>query len=210
MDQKKALTKFQTSSDNLPSIATPEDLVKARETLPHFAMVSRDLRIHWLSFEILKYYRLSHMQAVDTTADAIALDEMMMDDHIICDLTQPEIDEAFRKGIFGKYGKYYGVTAISLYSFLESFIDSEKKKTATAIINQNRLAMREEARKKREERERKALQKEIEKAKKEGTFTPQYKMPEIGKPVKAFEPDYAHQEKVHQQAKDILSGKLTI
>ena len=209
-DQKKNLMKFQTSSDNLPAIPTAEALATARTSLPHYGMVPRERRVQWLSFEILKYYRLSHMQAADTTPDAVALDDMMMDDPIICDLTQPEIDEAFRKGIFGKYGKYYGVTAISLYSFLESFIESEKKKTATAIINQQRLDKRNKARKEREEKESMALRQEIEKAKKEGTFTPQYKMPEIGKPVKAFEPDYAHQEKVRQQAKAILSGELKI
>ena len=199
---------FRRNSDNLPAVADARSLAQIRlhpERYPRYSSVPREARIEWLSFEILKYYKLSHMKPADTTVDAVALDEMMTRDQYIADLTQPEIDEAFRNGIFGRYGEFYGVTAMSLYGFLEAFIGSAEKREAAELV---RKAKREDARREEEERERRKIRAEIEEAKRNGTFVPTgrawYSPKKVDDALLESDNSAAHREKIRRQAEEIL------
>lgn len=41
-------------------------------------------------------------------------------------LTTGEVEKAFRKGVFGEYGKYYGVNAVTLMTFLKEYVNSDE------------------------------------------------------------------------------------
>lgn len=41
-------------------------------------------------------------------------------------LTSVEVGIAFRKGVFGEYGKYYGVNAVTLMTFLKEYVNSDE------------------------------------------------------------------------------------
>lgn len=41
-------------------------------------------------------------------------------------LIPQEIQTAFRKGVFGEYGKYYGINAVTLISFLKEYVNSDE------------------------------------------------------------------------------------
>ena len=214
MEQTKAIQTFQKNSEGLPVIKDARSLAAMRMNTvqyPHYSTVARSFRIDWLNLEIMKYMRLSHMKPTDTTIDAVALDEMIMEDKIMADLIQPEMDYAFRQGVFGKYGDFYGITAMSLYGFLESYLSDEKKVDAAKIIqaeNERRLA---ERKRREQEEEQKRIREEIEEAKRNGTFTPTrgydgLKLQTVDKSLERLK----HRHEVLQQARKIYSGEIKI
>lgn len=118
------------------SIATVDGLVSYRKTRPHYGSVPREARLKWMAKEISILSAMQHQNtdAGMITFDAVTLDDMMSEDPAIMDLTQLEIMEAFRKGLRGVYGEFYGLTASSLYHFLSGYMKSEKKIAATRKI----------------------------------------------------------------------------
>jgi len=88
----------------------------------------------------------------------------MMDDPVISNLTSVEIQEAFRSGVTGVYGEFYGITPKSLLGFLKSYAGSEKKLEAHRMIA---MRQREEDRKANER-----LWAEIQAQKEKGMFVP--------------------------------------
>ena len=88
----------------------------------------------------------------------------MTDDPVISNLTSVEIQEAFRAGVTGVYGDFYGITPKSLLGFLKSYVSSEKKLDAHRLITMRR-----------EKEDREANERvwaEIQKAKANGMFVP--------------------------------------
>lgn len=173
-EQTQAIQIFRKNSENLPGIADVASLAHIRSDarFPHYRSVPPRVRQEWLSLEILKYMRLCNMKPADVMVHAVALDEMISGDRYMADLTQPEIDGAFRNGIFGKYGEYFGITAVSLYGFLEAFMGSEVKRDSARILQQENLRKRKEEERRRDAEERARLRAEIERAKADGSFTP--------------------------------------
>ena len=214
MEQTKAIQTFQKCSEGLAVIGTAENLATMRLNsvrYPHYKTVGRTARIEWLNLEIMKYMRLSHMKPADTTIDAVALDEMIMEDRFISDLIQPEMDYAFRQGIFGKYGEFYGITAMSLYGFLEAYMCEDKKITATKIIQAENAKKDAEQKRKEREAEQKRIRAEIEEAKRNGSFVPT--MGYSGFSLRSVDKLLAegkHRREVLQQAKKIKSGEIKI
>ena len=138
-------------------IDTPEKLAALRldTSVPHYRNVSPAERVAWLGTQIFGLSLLSHIRVDGDTVriDAIMLDTEIMEDNILNDLTFVEMQEAFRKGVNGEYGEYFGITSISLLSFLRGFLKSDKKQKAATIIYKKR----EQERKAKDERFFKAL-----------------------------------------------------
>lgn len=94
-------------------------------------------RLDWLAKQFFGLSALTHtnLTAESVSIDISALDERIMNDSILRDLTLAEMQEAFKNGVFKEYGDYFGLTAVSMYGFLKGFIRSEKKAVATAIFH---------------------------------------------------------------------------
>jgi len=98
-------------------------------------------RQQWLYRQIGACYVLAHQKMPSwdmMTIDTDMLDASMLDDPVVSNLTSVEIQEAFRAGVTGVYGEFYGVTPKSLFGFLKSYIASEKKLEAHRLISMQR------------------------------------------------------------------------
>ena len=124
-------------------------------------------RREWLYQQIGACYFLAHQKLPSwdaLTIDTDVLDASMIDDPVIANLTSIEIQSAFRAGVTGMYGEFYGITPKTLLGFLKSYIESDKKIEAHRLI-----AMRRE-KEDREANER--LWREIQEQKAKGMFVP--------------------------------------
>ena len=205
MEDSKAIQLFRTNSD-LPALPTAEALAAVRTDprYPHYSSVPKRDRVRWLSLQIMELQKLKHIKPTADSAllDAAALDERMMGDQYAADLTQPEIEQAFKDGLCGDYGDYYGINAPSLYGFIREFIGSEKKRDAAALV----MKSREEKRRREAEEERRKILEEMEEAKRNGTFVPTgrawYRPESVDTAVDSEE----HRRKVQEQARQILKN----
>lgn len=162
MDNNLTITKSE--------IKTPESLTRVRmdKDIPHYGKMPENVRKMAISAMIAKLYLIRHQipqvngmsagQVADM--DATMLDEMIMEDSTMSDFTMQEIEEAFRDGIFGKYGEFYGINATTLYGFLRAYMRTPKKRRSVELEYQERKRIeREEAgRRSMEEYERRQKQ----------------------------------------------------
>ena len=124
-------------------------------------------RKEWLYQQMGACYFLNHQKLPSwdmMTIDTDVLDASMIDDPVISNLTSVEIQDAFRSGVTGAYGDYYGISPKSLLGFLKSYIASEKKIDAHRLISMRR------EKEDREANER--LWAEIQAQKEKGMFVP--------------------------------------
>ena len=198
------------TSNNLPTIDTPQALAKIRmneSMYPHFNMVQRPARQEWLAGQI-KYLasitRIRDLDAREALLMATALEDMIAQDAGMANLTFPEIADAFKNGVFGIYGEFFGLTAPNLYGFLDSFLRSEKKREATEIVLKSKEESYAEKKAAEIEKNLKKIRDEIEEAKRRGDFIPTGKIWFKPKTVDEAIDSSAHREKVRQQAKEIL------
>lgn len=138
MDSDKQIQVFQTNN-NLPAVRTAEDLASVRlneERFPHYGNMPMQVRRAWLTGKVIELNMIKHIRPDEDMLvyDIAALDEYIMDDPIIRDLTQVEISRAFRLGIKGDFGEYYGLTADALFGFLEGFIRTPEKKESARLV----------------------------------------------------------------------------
>lgn len=122
-------------------------------------------RLSWLGSQFLGLAAIAHI-SVDSLAiklDVVNLDNEIMDNPELRELTLIEMQEAFRKGVMKEYGDYFGLSSVSLLGFLKGFLKSEKKQAASAIIYRRRKQLEQEA------NERFLL--ELHRAEKEGKIT---------------------------------------
>ena len=135
MERNKSIA---LTSNSLPAIPDAESLAALRldKSVPHYKDVDRARRITWLKEQIITLNMIRHQMTEDWQVefDANALDEFIMDDHFASDYTFPEIKDAFKRGLMGDYGEFFGLTAESLYGFLRGYFMSEKKRKATEIV----------------------------------------------------------------------------
>lgn len=208
MDNNLAIQIFQRNSDsNLPAITTPQslaDILLDRGRFPRYNEVPSQVRVEWLQLQMIKMMRLSHTKPSDPMVDAVALDDMMMKDRYMSVLTQPEIDYAFRNGVFGLYGEFYGITAMSLFGFLQAFIQSEQKSQAAKLVRQKLYEQEQKA-------EQERLRAEIEQAKRDGSFVPTENFREnFFKLTNPARDDVEHRKRVLEQARKIKSGEIKV
>lgn len=126
-----------------------------------------DKRKQWLFRQIGACYFIAHQRQPSwdaMTIDTDMLDASMMDDATISNLTSVEIQDAFRAGVTGVYGEFFGISPKTLLGFLKSYIASEKKLEAHRLITQRRVQEDREANER--------LWAEIQKKKAEGMFVP--------------------------------------
>lgn len=135
MEQNKTVT---LTSNNLPAIPDAESLAALRldKSVPRYKGVPKEARIGWLKERILTLSMIRHqsIEPWQVEFDAGVLDEFIMDDHFASNYTFPEIWDAFKRGMMGDYGDYFGLTAESLYGFIKGYFMSEKKRKATEIV----------------------------------------------------------------------------
>lgn len=125
-------------------------------------------RQQWLYRQIGACCLLAHTKVPSwdvLTIDTDMLDASMMEDPVIANLTTTEIQDAFRAGVTGVYGEFYGITPKSLLGFLKSYTVSEKKMEAHRLLT----ARNEKAEKEANERMWKEL---LRKQKEDGLFVP--------------------------------------
>lgn len=195
---------------------TPESLAELRRdktSNPAFPSLPQNGRLQWLSKQLLfiaSTLRIKDYDVRDATLAAGLIDGEISEDAQLSRLSAQEINYAMVKGSIGRYGDFYGLTAKTVVDWLRSFCESSLSTEASAINKTLLLESHEKKVQARREEESRKLRAEIEEAKRNGTFVPQYHFPSIGKPADTAEEDRIHREKVRQQARDIRSGKLVI
>lgn len=137
MEQTKAI---QLTSSSLTAIPDAKSLAALRldKSVPHYKAIPVGDRITWLKERILTLGMIKHQVAESWQVefDAKVLDEFIMDDYFASDYTLAEIWDAFKRGLMGDYGEYYGLTAESLYGFIRGYFMSEKKRAATKLVRE--------------------------------------------------------------------------
>lgn len=134
-DQQLALQFLQTSS----SIATPEQLalVRMNPQVPRFGQLQKAARVNWLKDQLMVLHYLRHIKEInelDILIDATSTDDAIMENPDFRCLTQVEIQDAFKHGINGEYGEFFGITAPTLIGFLRAYQKAEKWQKAKAIV----------------------------------------------------------------------------
>ena len=127
------------TSSNIP-IVSVRSLLDIRKSAPRYKDVDAAERQAWLMEKIVYCNALNHTKPDPTfiKVDTAALDEAMMKDAKIADLTAPEISFAMFHGTMGEYGEYYGLTARTFMGFFREFfktdikfcVEQEEKKAA--------------------------------------------------------------------------------
>ena len=126
-----------------------------------------DKRKQWLFRQIGACYFIAHQKQPSwdaMTIDTDMLDASMIDDPVVSNLTSVEIQDAFRAGVTGVYGEFYGISPKTLLGFLKSYVASEKKLEAHRLITQRQVKEDKEANER--------LWREIQAQKAKGMFVP--------------------------------------
>lgn len=138
MTQTKAIA---LTSSSMPDIHDAESLAAVRldKAVPHYKDLAQPKRVTWLKEQIMTLNMIRHQVVEDFQLefDAKVLDEFIMDDYFASDYTFPEIKDAFKRGLMGDYGDYFGLTAESLYGFIRGYFMSDKKRKATEIVRKS-------------------------------------------------------------------------
>ena len=201
---------LQTSSNNTPSIATPQALAEIRldETrYPHYRNIAPPARMKWLAGQIqflASIARIRDFEAREPVMMASMLDEMITKDSDMMELTLPELADAFKNGVFGLYGEFFGLTAPNLFWFINSFLDSEKKKEASSIVLKTREQSYAEKKAAEKAEQDRRIRAEIEEAKRNGSFVPTGRVWFQPKKVDDVLADDEHRKRVRAQAQEIL------
>ena len=134
-----SLAARDVTKSGLPAMATPEDLASLRMNPehPHWKDIPMNIRRRWLAQTI--YTLMFTMKGKEDSEGqsgmiASVLDDEMAEDMYMSDLTCPEIIQAFRDGMFGKYGEFYGINASSLHQFIWGYLQTPKKREAARLI----------------------------------------------------------------------------
>ena len=128
-----------------------------------------DKRKQWLFRQFGACYFIAHQKQPSwdaMTIDTDMLDASMMDDSVISNLTSVEIQDAFRAGVTGVYGEFYGISPKTLLGFLKSYVASEKKLEAHRLITHRQVQEDKEANER--------LWAEIQAQKAKGMFVPSW------------------------------------
>lgn len=152
-NQQTALLILQTNNN----IATPEQLaaVISSPDFPKYHKLPERERVKWLGQQINALNYMTHSNRIsneeDLLIESLLLDQTIMNDEGMRNLTNVEIQEAFRKGVIKEYGEYYGITPVSLVSFIKGYMKSSKRQRALSILFE-KAKRRVEEEKKRESR----------------------------------------------------------
>lgn len=208
MDNSSNKLQLSTSSNRLPALNTPEAIAAVRldeRRYPRYCNLDVRRRQLFLSDQIQRLVAVARIRDIsgeEVINQASALDEMIMKKEAISGLSMVEMAEAFKNGVFGLYGEFYGLSAPNLYGFLRSYLESEVKQASTAIV---RKTFEQRKREEMEERQR-SIRAEIEEAKMNGSFVPTGRVWFQPKTVDDAVISREHREKVRMQAREILGS----
>lgn len=199
--QEVAMQIVQTNKN----LSTAERLAALRSDgkTPHYRNLPHEWRVRWIGDQIFALNLLNHRKEVDGAEafiDAVAFDGAVMDDACMADLTLAEMQEAFRNGINGAYGDYFGITMKSLTGFLRGFLADEKKQAANFLLLAKSAEAEEEDRKEKEAR----FWKEMMRAEKEGRIVlPKFGTGKKERSTLTEAERKAHREKIAGQVEEI-------
>lgn len=178
-------------------------LADGRNAFPRYREGGDNERLSWLNKQYFGLSLISHIgiDPVTIKVDITTLDDEIMSDSYLRELTLVEMQEAFRKGLNGEYGEYFGLSSVSLLKFLKGFLRSEKKAAASAIFHKRMAKAEQEANER--------FYKKLYEAQKAGKIElPDFSHMRINgqqaKKVYTSEESAAHRERVRQQAEAIL------
>lgn len=122
-----------TQTSNNALIVSVQSLRDIRRNSPRYRDTAREVRLRWMTNKIAWCNMINHtMQETEIImADAAALDEAMMQDKDVADLTAPEISFAMYHGVMGEYGEYYGLTPRTFMQFFRGFFKTDIKYCVT-------------------------------------------------------------------------------
>lgn len=167
-----------TSSSDIVRIENAKSLAAIRLDpvhFPHYKDIPQPERLKWMTKESMTLAEIARIRDFDMMSAArlaTVLDEMLMEDHYLSDLTLPEFHEAFKSGVFGLLGDFHGISAPNLYGFAEKWLESDKKRESAEIVRKTKAELRAEKTRQEQEEERRRIREEIEQAKRDGTFVP--------------------------------------
>ena len=203
-----------TNSSGAVTVSSAESIAAVRLDRKRFP-IYRDIpgreRQMWLAKQLLQLASISRTKeytADEATVAAVALDERVADSKELSTLTIPEMEYAFRSGVFGAYGEYYGLSAVSLYGFLNSYFKSERKAESTRLVREAKEAqIRNE-----DEVHRARIRAEMEEAKRNGTFVPtgRFDFGRAAKSVNEALDTAEHRRRIEEQARAIKAGSIKI
>lgn len=151
---------------------TPQQIAAVRldSAAKRYGTMAEEVRRSWLRFEIGKLMVLRGMEIDKTMVSfhAAGLDDMIMQEYDLSQLTLPEIDAALKAGLAGRYGEVYGVAASGMIAWLNGYMESEAKQEATAIVRAKLESIRAAEKKAAAEKARR----EIENLKASGEYVP--------------------------------------
>lgn len=139
MSSKNLTNSSQSLLQKLRSndISTPVALAdyRTREDACRYKDADFNQRMQWLGQKIVELNQILHKETVEQylNLDVAVIDDNIMADKSLSDLTFLEINEAFNRGVCGAFGPYFGLNALSMLDFLRAFNKSEKKLYANAI-----------------------------------------------------------------------------
>ena len=129
-------------------IKTAQELAAYRSNpdVPHYKDLETVARLQWLGQQIVKTNQILHRETVEEflNMDVTALDETIMDDYRMRELTLMEMDEAFSRGVCGSYGQYFGINAPTFIGFLRAYLETPKSREATKILAERAAQRRRE------------------------------------------------------------------
>ena len=122
-------TSLTLRTNNDTPIVSVRSLLDIRKTSPRYRDVDSAERQAWLMEKIIYCNALNHTKPDPNflKVDTAALDEAMMKDAKIADLTAPEISFAMFHGTMGEYGDYFGLTARTFLGFFREFFKTDIK-----------------------------------------------------------------------------------
>lgn len=180
MDSMETDNKLQawTSSSEIVRVENAKSLAAIRLDpvhFPHYKDIPQPERLKWMTKESMTLAEIARIRDFDMKSAArlaTVLDEMLMEDNYLADLTLPEFHEAFKSGVFGLLGDFHGISAPNLYGFAQKFLESDKKRESVEIVRKTKAELRAEQTRREQEEERRRIREEIEQAKRDGTFNP--------------------------------------
>ena len=168
--------------------------------IPRYAQLKKATRVNWMKDQILVLYYLRHIRDVnelDVLIDATSTDDAIMESPDFRCLTQIEIQDAFKHGINGEYGEFFGITTPTLVGFIKGYQKAEKWQKAKAIVyseEQRKIASEKEKENRlMYELRARNLQLPFWKSSRKNTVTP--------------EESEAHRKKIQQQREEILKAQ---
>lgn len=141
MENLTTLPQTSRLTNNNPQpvkISGPADimLVRLNKGYTRYKAIPEAERHQWLKGQLMKLSLLAHQRPDPDVIpiEVAALDEMILQGIYTSDLTLPEMEWAFMRGLRGLYGEFRAISALSMIQFVDGYITSDEKRKATQLV----------------------------------------------------------------------------